>query len=25
MVGVLTENGFKLGRYWDIALMEREL
>ena len=25
MVGVMSETGFKLGRYWDVAMMEREL
>lgn len=24
-VGVLTEVGYKLGRYWDVATLEREL
>jgi phosphinothricin acetyltransferase len=24
-VGVFTENGRKLGRYWDVAWLEREL
>jgi phosphinothricin acetyltransferase len=25
MVGIFSENGFKLGRYWDVCWMERPL
>ncbi len=24
-IGIMSETGFKLGRYWDVAMMEREL